>query len=353
MKYLEDFLKPTQEVLFRQLCKMYSNALVRDGSYILVPGEAPVLLLAHLDTVHKQPVRHICKTANGNILMSPQGIGGDDRCGVYALVTVRAQSAKKPWLLFTCDEEIGGIGASTFCKDHALRKFPAELDTMKLLVEIDRKGRTDAVYYECGNDDFECYISSKGFVTQFGSFSDISYVAPELGVAAVNLSSGYYNAHTEHEYINRKHLGETVRKVAEIVADAAKPDFPAYAYVDAFDDGGRGWGWGRGGHDLSYEVYNGALLGCRPKSKKKAAPKAESDWVDPDLEGVPEEIRYEFGELLELYTADELNAIRAENGDWSIRYLYESEVGQFDADIPVPDEGDDAAHGTRLKGGLW
>ena len=29
----------------------------------------------------------------GNILSSPQGIGGDDRCGVYALVKVHELSA--------------------------------------------------------------------------------------------------------------------------------------------------------------------------------------------------------------------------------------------------------------------
>ena len=342
MRILEDFLKPTQEELFRRLCKMYPSKIVNEGQYILVPGEAPVLLLAHLDTVHKNPVRHICKTENGNILMSPQGIGGDDRCGVYALVTARAQSEKKPWLLFTCNEEIGGVGASAFCKDYRNKKLPVELDTMKMLIEIDRKGRTDAVYYECGNEDFERYISSKGFVTQYGSFSDISYVAPELGVAAVNLSSGYYNAHTKHEYINRKHLNETVRKVVEIIADAARADFPAYAYIEC--------DWGEGGYD---DVF---FWGCRPsskyaKGKKKAPAKAGDDWNNPDLDGVPEEIRHEFEALLDLYSAEELNAVRTENGDWAIRSLYESEVGQYYADIPTPDELDSDTPDIRLNRG--
>ena len=343
MRILEDFLKPTQKELFSRLCKMYPNAVARDGEYILVPGEAPVLLVAHLDTVHKSPVRQICKTSNGNILMSPQGIGGDDRCGVYALVTAHARSEKKPWLLFTCNEEVGGIGASTFCKDYRAGAFSKELDTMKLLVEIDRKGRTDAVYYECDNPDFEKYINSKGFVTQHGSFSDISYLAPELGVAAVNLSSGYYNAHTQHEYINRKHLNETVRKVVGIITDAAQADFPAYAYVNMFDDYG-GWG-GRG-----FGYYGSQFdWGPRPK-KKKASAGAEDGWDNPDLDGVPEEIRHEFEALLDLYSPEELNAIRAENGDWAIRSLYNSEVSQFYADIPTPDELDSDGPDIHVKG---
>lgn len=71
MKHLEDFLRPTQKELFKRLCKMYPSAVVNEGEYILVPGEAPVLLVAHLDTVHTERVRQICKTANGNVLMSP------------------------------------------------------------------------------------------------------------------------------------------------------------------------------------------------------------------------------------------------------------------------------------------
>ena len=201
MKNLEDFIKPTQKELFNLIRKKYrGEAIVRMDSYILVPGEAPIMLLAHLDTVHKKPVKHICKSAKGNILMSPQGIGGDDRCGVYALVKSRQAAPIKPWLLFTCDEEIGGLGADTFVDDYVKGKMPKSLDELKLLVEIDRKGYNDAVYYNCDNPKFEEYITSKGFVTAEGSFSDISIVAPELGVAAVNLSSGYYNAHTLHEF---------------------------------------------------------------------------------------------------------------------------------------------------------
>ena len=94
MKNLEEFLYPTQKELFKKLTGMYKGAIARKGSYILVPGQAPVMLLAHLDTVHHQPVKTICRSDNGNILMSPEGIGGDDRCGVYALVTIRARRVR-------------------------------------------------------------------------------------------------------------------------------------------------------------------------------------------------------------------------------------------------------------------
>ena len=236
MVTLEDFIFPAQRKLFKALLRKYKDgAFYCKNSFILVKGVAPVMLVAHLDTVHDEPVRDICKTADGNILMSPQGIGGDDRCGCYAIASVYELAEKKPWLLFTCDEETGGIGADMFCLCHAEGKLPAELDALNFIVEVDRRGSNDAVYYDCANPDFEDYVSSKGFVTAQGSFSDISRIAPELGVAAVNVSSGYYHAHTLHEYINRKELELTVERVAEMVNDAALPDAPAYEFIESLD----------------------------------------------------------------------------------------------------------------------
>ena len=87
------------------------------------------------------------------------------------------------------------------------------MDTLKLIIEIDRRGSNDAVFYQCANIDFEKYIIGKGFKTAQGSFSDILLIAPKLSIAAVNLSSGYYNAHSLHEYIIRSELESTTKKI--------------------------------------------------------------------------------------------------------------------------------------------
>lgn len=309
MNKIEDFLTLTQVELFRILGQTYKkSAIIEFGKFILVRGDAPVMLLAHLDTVHKECVRQICETQNGNILMSPQGIGGDDRCGVYALVSARRRSQVKPWLLFTCDEEIGGKGAEYFCDEHEKGKLPQELNELKMLIEIDRKGSKDAVYYDCANDDFEKYITSKGFKTEFGSFSDISYVAPELGVAAVNLSSGYYNAHTLHEYINRKQLNSTINKVLEIIADACGSNVPRYEYVEAppkFISTG-----------CHFRVY---------------ADMYGSDYLD-QIDGFSEQLKDAYLDLIDLgyYSFDELEYMRAEYGENAILELYKGAVGCYD-----------------------
>lgn len=158
-----------------------------------------------------------------------------DRCGVYAISKLYEMSKVKPWLLFTCDEEVGGVGASYFCDSYFAGELPDELDELKMLIEIDRKGSNDAVYYDCRNSKFEDYITSKGFVTNYGSFIDISVIAPELNVATVNWSSGYHNPHTLYEYINRRQLENVIGRVATMIDDAMRNDFPKYEYVSSMN----------------------------------------------------------------------------------------------------------------------
>lgn len=323
MKVLEQFLKPTQRQLFKMLCKIFDGKILKDDkNFILVQGEAPIMLLAHLDTVHKEPVRDICKSKDRNILMSPQGIGGDDRCGVYAIVNAYELSTKKPWLLFTCDEEIGGVGADFFCHVHQEGGLPEGIDNLKCMVEIDRRGSNDAVYYDCYNDEFEKYITSKGFKTAYGSFSDISVIAPELGVAAVNLSSGYYNAHQLCEYINRAELDAVMHKVVEIVSDAAKKDFPKYEYVELVSDF----------YDDDRWFYNYDYRKLTFGKTKKDSAKQQSIFED---EPIPKKLPDEYEELYwglvdeHGYKIDELEYFRECYGDRVIYEIYVEENGSF------------------------
>lgn len=142
MKKLDDFLRPTQKQLFKLLAKKFKGkAILSKGNFILVRGTAPVMLVAHLDTVHEKPVKQICASKDGNILMSPQGIGGDDRCGVFAIVKVYHAAQVKPWLLFTCDEEVGGLGAQHFCQLHSQGLLPKELNALNSLSRLTAKAQ--------------------------------------------------------------------------------------------------------------------------------------------------------------------------------------------------------------------
>lgn len=311
MNKLEYFLTPKQGELFEMIRGMHSGkCILRKGAYILVKGEAPVMLVAHMDTVHKYPVRDICMSADGDILMSPQGIGGDDRCGVYALASCYEKSPVKPWLLFTCDEETGGGGAKMFATDYLAKRLPKVLKGIKVLIEIDRRGSDDAVYYDCDNLDLEEYITSKGFVSEWGSYSDICDIAPAMGVAAVNLSSGYYNAHTEHEYIVRSELLNTIDRVCSIISDACEADFPRYEYIE--------------------RLYQPALWSY--KSGHYDYVKSEDDcddYADAIPDSVPASIRFYYGILLDWYTVKELEEYRRDFGDHAIIELYKQDIDEM------------------------
>ena len=297
MTSLEDFLRPPQKQLFKRLTKKFKGkTLISKGNFILVHGQAPVMLIAHLDTVHEQPVRDICISADKNILMSPQGIGGDDRCGVFALVKIYQSAQIKPWLLFTCDEEVGGLGAKQFCLAHKQRQLPTELDDLKFLIELDRKSSRDAVFYRCDNPDFKAYISGKGFKFAQGSFSDISLIAPELGIAAVNLSCGYYAPHTRHEYINRKELDSTIAKVVSIIGDS--PNLPRFEYVE-----------------------------CIQSVEQHKLVRRDESIILPRR--IPDNLRDIYKLLLDFYSVNELESFRAEYGDQILCQIYNDEIDYF------------------------
>ena len=203
---LEKMLRMKQNTLKKFLKKNLKRSgyeVINKDGYLYAKGTYPVLLVAHMDTVHKEPVQTINRINPVSVIFSPQGIGGDDRCGCYLILKMIEYFNCS--VLFVEDEEIGCIGATKFIKD-----FDCSTIDVNYIVEFDRRGSNDCVFYDCDNKDFEDFVTSTGyFKTQYGSFSDICVLAPEIGVAAVNLSCGYYNEHTKEETINLLEL-ETI-----------------------------------------------------------------------------------------------------------------------------------------------
>ena len=218
-----------KDFLYSILVGFGYDVVYADG-YLFAKGNVPVMMCAHMDTVHKEPVRDIYMSDNGYV-WSPQGIGGDDRCGIYTtLMSIR--DGIKPYILFTEDEEIGCVGAGYFSDDVHNGIINAKDIDINFIIEVDRKGANDSVYYDCDNPEFEKFIDTYGFKTAYGSCSDISYVAPALGVAAVNFSSGYYNAHTTDEYIVLDELYNIIERVNTIIKDAADGKTARYEYIE-------------------------------------------------------------------------------------------------------------------------
>lgn len=189
-----------------------------DG-FLYAEGKIPILLVAHLDTVHKTKPTEIFYDSEQDVMWSPQGIGGDDRCGVYAILKLLCNH--HPYVLFTEDEEKGCIGAD---KTVEVLKKP----NVKFIIEIDRRGSDDCVFYDCGNQKFQEYIEKFGFEFAWGSYSDICVLSGEWDIASVNLSSGYYNEHTDQEYIKLRELEKTIDRVRNILDDNENAEFYDY-----------------------------------------------------------------------------------------------------------------------------
>lgn len=211
-----------KQYVVTKLKKHYDHIWVHKD-FVYAEGTVPICLVAHLDTVHKEPPTLFIEEADR--ISSPQGIGGDDRCGVYAILQLIKKHNVS--VLFCCDEEVGGIGALAFCSTSL-----AKQKEYQYLVELDRKGKTNAVFYDCDNPQFTDFITAtKAWREDFGSFSDISHLAPEMGCAAVNLSVGYYNQHTLKEYVVPSEVDYCIDNVCKLIERTTADD--KYEYIEA------------------------------------------------------------------------------------------------------------------------
>jgi putative aminopeptidase FrvX len=186
------------------------NVENKDG-FLYAKGDVPVLLVAHMDTVHKALPLSI-KEVDGKI-SSPTGIGGDDRCGIFIIMNIVKDLHCS--VLLCEDEEIGGVGARKFTQS----KFINNLD-VNYMIEFDRANAKDAVFYYCDNKQFEDFVTNiTGFKFACGSFSDISTLAPAAKIAAVNLSCGYYKAHSTDEYVVYDEMMNTIRVAEDLIQE--------------------------------------------------------------------------------------------------------------------------------------
>ncbi len=234
---LIDILMMTEDELFRSVSyEMYLEGReVHIGKeYIFVPGKHPVLLVAHMDTVHSKPPYPVFHDSKQQVLWSPDGLGADDRAGVFAILNLLREN-RRVGALFTLGEESGGTGVCEFTKD-----FPHNPGHYKMLIQLDRRNHDDAVFYDCDSKDFQEFVTNYGFFKKPGLFSDISILGPDWKINSVNLSVGFMDEHMscEHLYINS--LFSTMGKVREILElGKSIPYFPYEERISYYRGGSR------------------------------------------------------------------------------------------------------------------
>lgn len=221
-KILENICSMKEKELYRFvktfLMSLPFNSFNEGKNYFIAWGSLDVALVAHLDTVFDFPPHELFYDRDKDtILTLGQGAGFDDRAGVYAILKILTEwKDVLPTIIFTLGEEDYGIGAREVAASDNLRK---EAKRLKYMIELDRQGKDDCVFYQCISKDFQNYVSSFGFKKQPGSYSDIYFLMDEWQTCGVNLSIGYYDEHTDYEYLRPSQMEVTIIRVLKMLKD--------------------------------------------------------------------------------------------------------------------------------------
>lgn len=234
MKAFEDICRMTQpevKAYMKSYLSSKSYKVIDEDGFLYAKGTVPVLIVAHMDTVHNQQCNTIVNN-NGKI-SSPQGIGGDDRCGVFIIMNLVKELNCS--VLLCEDEEKGGIGAHKFVEakyeeadengNKVTKKYIENLG-VNYMIEFDRRGSHDAVFYSCDNTDFIDLVEDVTcFKFAYGSFSDISVLMPAAKLSGVNLSCGYYGAHHPTEYVVYDEMMDTIEAAKVLIKEPCEKPF--------------------------------------------------------------------------------------------------------------------------------
>ena len=279
-----------KDKLFNKLCTMPQRGLKEylikrlnmqsgDG-YCFKQGTFPVLLTAHMDTVHKKQVSNIKyytdKVSGKIIATSSVGIGGDDRCGIY--MALKILDKVNCSVLFCEDEEIGSVGAKKFVATELCKSLKGKF---KYIIELDRANSNDAVFYDDDNKEFHEFVTKEFFREDWGTWSDICTLSPALEISSVNLSCGYYRQHTVNEYVVMEEMYRSIEETIKLLkrTDLEKEPykFVEVKYYPTYS-GLYGYGRGRSYWDDDYEsdYYRGWLTNTK---KEKSTQKVEEECV--------------------------------------------------------------------------
>jgi putative aminopeptidase FrvX len=173
------------------------------------------LLSSHMDTVQDVTDTLLTDFINikGNYLSGYGVVGGDDKCGIYIILET-LKNRKDINFLFSVQEEVGGLGSSGWTNGR-------NLDDILYGLVLDRTGNSDIICTQnnYGIKDLEIFLyeigKDFGYSPTSGTFSDADNLNDLISCA--NLSVGYYNAHSKHEFVNLSDLEDSFKFVNSVI----------------------------------------------------------------------------------------------------------------------------------------
>ena len=201
-------------------------------------------IVSHIDqvqTIHSRDFQAI-ETKDIIFGYSPknkrlEGLGADDKNGVWICLKCLMKYENIKVALFT-GEEVGCVGSSKANMDF--------FKDVRFVIQCDRRGSSDLITSICSTE-----ISSKEFIEatgyeafgyhlEEGMMTDVLTLKENgLQVSAVNMSCGYFEAHTDHEFTIKKDLLNCLSFVEHIIENCTKEynhqcDYSMGLYDDYF-----------------------------------------------------------------------------------------------------------------------
>lgn len=246
------------------------------GNLLITKGQADnyPCLVAHMDQVQDlhSPDFTVVETNEMLFGYSPskrrhEGLGADDKNGIWvALKCLERFEVLKA--AFFVEEEVGCAGS--YSADIAF------FNDCRFVVEADRRGHKDLIVeigrMEICSPEFIEAIGPEqfGYAPAEGMMTDVEALYDNgVGLSSINVSCGYYDPHTDHEFTVKKDLLNCLTLVQHIVEHCTEV-YPHEAvldcrrgygvYDDFYDDfynGGCGYcGYGQENENMACEIID-------------------------------------------------------------------------------------------------
>ena len=187
-----------------------ADIVIKDNNIYVTKGitETYPCVVAHTDTVHK--IHKDFKVyENKDIIFAfsndecgQVGVGGDDKVGVWIALEMLI-SCDNIKCAFFHSEEVGCVGSSQADMEW--------FSDVGYVFQSDRRGHGDFVNSIGGKELFDKKFSNKiskvikhhGYKETSGAMTDVEQLVDNgLDVCVANMSSGYYNPHTDSEVVD-------------------------------------------------------------------------------------------------------------------------------------------------------
>ena len=202
---------------------MYYNEQGQFMAATVIIGQSSTLFTAHLDTVdHAQGTNRLTVWDDkGSQFVKAESsiLGADNGAGVYLLTAMMDNNIQGTYH-FYAEEECGSVGSKWLVKNH-----PELYQGLLRAIAFDRKGTSDVIVEQLGG---EC-CSPKFAIALCDALTCDKYAyEPAIGVftdtanmiglipECTNIAVGYYNEHTDAEYLDLTYLRTLLSKCLTI-----------------------------------------------------------------------------------------------------------------------------------------